>query len=169
MSWHYLQEQEEASWEGSSLAGAPMRKCSKCRREMTVDDFGNAKYWCRRCRTAGTKDWWARNRDAVNEQCRARYARQTVPSSTRYRRALRADVLRAYGSACACCGEARTEFLCVDHVGGGGTKQRRESGRSSIYAKLRRTGYPLGYRILCWNCNSSMGLYGYSPANRDFR
>lgn len=29
--------------------------------------------------------------------------------------------------------------------------------------------YPSGFRVLCWNCNSSLGLYGYSPANRDFK
>ena len=79
-----------------------------------------------------------------------------------HRRSVRLSVLMAYGGSCACCGEKATEFLVMDHVNGGGTRQRREIG-GHLYAFLLREGLPLGYRVLCHNCNSSFGYYGYCP------
>jgi hypothetical protein len=31
---------------------------------------------------------------------------------------------------------------------------------------LKRNGYPKGFRVLCHNCNSARGLYGYCPHKR---
>jgi transcriptional regulator with XRE-family HTH domain len=80
----------------------------------------------------------------------------------------RLEALLRYGGdppQCACCGETVVEFLAVDHVNGGGGKHRRAlHGRvSSIYLWLRQEGYPDGFRVLCHNCNSAMGYYGYCP------
>ena len=84
-----------------------------------------------------------------------------------YQARLRKQVLTAYGDgklACACCGEAHYEFLCLDHVKGGGGKER-QSGLSSLNLlyKLRREGFPPGYRVLCANCNMAYGLRGVCP------
>ena len=74
-------------------------------------------------------------------------------------------VMIHYGGKCVCCGEARIEFLSVDHVNGGGEKQKRELGiGSDMYSWLIRNNFPEeGYRVLCFNCNMARGFYGYCP------
>jgi hypothetical protein len=63
---------------------------------------------------------------------------------------------------CQCCGESNIEFLTFDHVEGGGRQHRKDIG-GNFYGWLRRQGYPEGFRVLCFNCNCSLGHYGYCP------
>lgn len=72
--------------------------------------------------------------------------------------------LAGYGGECVCCGEDRFELLSIDHINGNGRKHRREeiNGRS-IYQWLVAENYPLGFRILCYNCNCSDGFFGKCP------
>jgi hypothetical protein len=63
---------------------------------------------------------------------------------------------------CECCGEVRLPFLTIDHVEGGGSSHRRELN-SSIYKWLKKTGYPSGFRILCYNCNMAYAFLGFCP------
>jgi len=69
---------------------------------------------------------------------------------------------------CACCGEWRLEFLTLDHIDGGGN-QHRKSGMTGrkFYLWLKREGFPPGYRVLCMNCNCSIGFYGYCPHQKE--
>lgn len=60
------------------------------------------------------------------------------------------------------------ELACFAGAGGG-SKHRKEIGVASTYSWLKKNKYPEGFRVLCWNCNSSLGLYGYSPADKSFR
>lgn len=76
---------------------------------------------------------------------------------------LKAEVMVIYGGICECCGESNLEFLCIDHVNGGGNKHRDEIGKGNLYQWLKKMGYPEGFRVLCHNCNFSMGAYGYCP------
>jgi hypothetical protein len=74
-------------------------------------------------------------------------------------------VLKQYGDVCACCSESNPYFLQIDHINGGGIAERRALG---IYGQkflryLEKQGFPGGYRVLCANCNFSMGLYGFCP------
>lgn len=64
---------------------------------------------------------------------------------------------------CACCGDGHYEFLCIDHVNGGGMVHRKEVGGSGIYYWLISNNFPGGFRVLCHNCNLSLGFYGYCP------
>ena len=87
---------------------------------------------------------------------------------TAYRRKRYADawaeLLVAYGSRCACCGETRERFLTIDHVfNDGGAEKRREGYGSGIgfYLFLKRRGYPKDrYRLLCYNCNCGRARNG---------
>ena len=96
---------------------------------------------------------------------------ETKDNSTRqwfYQRRLKRATLVAYGGLtpkCECCGEHNIEFLVIDHINGGGNKERKANklGGSSFYRWLAKAGYPAGYRVLCSNCNISLGLYGYCP------
>jgi len=80
----------------------------------------------------------------------------------RYQQRIRLDVLLMYGNKCVCCGEKNNEFLTIDHINGGGTKHRKEIG-ASFYLWLERNNYPNEYRVLCMNCNFSIGIRGYCP------
>lgn len=90
-----------------------------------------------------------RRRDAAEYQQRVRkpfYAR------------LRAEVLAAYGNACACCGEIEPLFLQVDHINNDGHLQRKNAGRhwdwSAFMRWLKAEGFPKdNYQLLCANCN----------------
>lgn len=76
--------------------------------------------------------------------------------------ALRAELLAAYGSACACCGERQPLFLDLDHVENDGAAHRREVGNNTQVAlQLRAQGWPKGrYQLLCCNCNQGKARNG---------
>jgi hypothetical protein len=82
----------------------------------------------------------------------------------------RAEVYRRYGGGqirCACCGETEISFLSIDHINGGGTKQRRENkSLKCLAAWVRSQGYPKDFQILCMNCNRGKYVYGECPHTR---
>lgn len=65
---------------------------------------------------------------------------------------------------CSCCNESDTDVLCVDHINGDGGEHRKLIG-NTLYLWLKRNNYPPGFRILCHNCNQSLGSRGYCPHN----
>ena len=129
------------------------RLCTKCGKRLpkTAEYFQPLRKspWfearCLECKRAASREHYARDRDAAFEY----YSWGDVK--------------------CACCGETRREFLSIDHIDGGGTAHRREfRGRyASIYQWLRANDYPEGFQVLCMNCNSSIGFYGYCPHQRE--
>jgi hypothetical protein len=76
---------------------------------------------------------------------------------------LRAEILEAYGSKCACCGESTPEFLSIDHVEGGGYEHRKRRGPNCVLRDVKLEGFPPKYQLLCHNCNMAKGLYGRCP------
>jgi hypothetical protein len=49
-------------------------------------------------------------------------------------------------------------MLTIDHVDQNGAADRRTHGdatSATFYTRLRREGFPPGYRVLCFNCNIS--------------
>lgn len=72
---------------------------------------------------------------------------------------LRAEVVAAYGSACACCAESQVVFLALDHINGGGNAHRRSIGSgsgsaTSLYRDVKGRGFPRDeFQLLCHNCN----------------
>ncbi len=79
---------------------------------------------------------------------------------------LRTKALSLYGGKCECCGESRYDMLTFDHKPDV-IHETKIRGVALVYEVIRefeRSGYPNSkYRILCWNCNLSYGLYGYCP------
>ena len=79
---------------------------------------------------------------------------------------------RSYGGKCECCGEAHREFLTIDHVNGDGAAHRRAIGGKGrrLYVAIKAEGFPQDrYRLLCLNCNISLGFYGYCPHHPELR
>ena len=65
---------------------------------------------------------------------------------------------------CECCHETLFEFLTLHHVYGQGMKERKRDPRQRvIYAYTLNENFPKGFRVLCVNCNFSLGMYGYCP------
>ncbi len=57
---------------------------------------------------------------------------------------------------CALCGEDNISVLCIDHIEGGGTKDRKKKGKIGSLAfhyAVIKAGYPSNLRVLCRNCN----------------
>lgn len=104
---------------------------------------------CPACRKKYLQEY--RKRKSVRQRRRDRY------------REIREEVIRGYGGKCECCGEDRIEFLAIDHRNGGGRKERRTKSIYQILRKIQEDSYPDEYRVLCHNCNSALGFYGYCP------
>lgn len=71
-----------------------------------------------------------------------------------------------YTYRCACCLETHLEFLTIDHIEGEGNKHRKEIGSRGghdFYTWLKKNHFPIGYRVLCMNCNHALGIWGYCP------
>jgi len=66
----------------------------------------------------------------------------------------RERVLDHYGRECAFCGETDKDVLVIDHIEGNGNMHRRQIGTSNIYWWLISNHFPIGYRVLCFNCNN---------------
>lgn len=82
---------------------------------------------------------------------------------------LKLEVIGLGGGECACCGERRPAFLCVDHIDGGGRKDReRLPSPSAYYRDIKRRGFPKGRcRLLCCNCNSAISVYDICPHDKE--
>lgn len=76
----------------------------------------------------------------------------------RYNRLCKHKVMAHYSEAsepqCARCGIADLDVLCIDHINGGGKQHRKEVGHGILFYRwLVKNDYPLGYQVLCFNCN----------------
>ncbi|KKN72366.1 hypothetical protein LCGC14_0411930 [marine sediment metagenome] len=78
---------------------------------------------------------------------------------------LRGQALELYGGECECCGESNPNYLTFDHINGdGGRLWARLGGGGSRYRVVIKAGYPNSrYRLLCYNCNIALGIYGHCP------
>jgi hypothetical protein len=82
-----------------------------------------------------------------------------------YLRGRRLKIIAAYGGKCVCCGEHNKEFLAIDHVNGDGKQDRLKYKSHQLHSIIIKENYPPRYRLLCHNCNSAIGFYGYCPHN----
>lgn len=91
------------------------------------------------------------------------YRGRRLENMKRYKQRGRDAVLKQYGSRCACCAEDTLEFLELDNIKGGGNIHRKSEKRD-LYRVVKEQGFPKDeYRLLCSNCNHSMGVRGYCP------
>lgn len=129
------------------------KQCSRCGKWKSKTEFekqsnhkDGLKSFCRKCHSNYNSSWARNHRNYVNDTMK------------RYREKLRLEVLTHYGGnppKCACCGEMIIQFLTLDHINGGGHKERLKYGMGSfgLYIHLRKTGFPEGYQVFCMSCN----------------
>ena len=149
------------------------RKCSKCRIIKPISKFQKEtrsrfriSAWCKDCSNKGNRE---------RRRKRLKYYKETEAKSRKRNRKtirqwhknkrleMKKKIINHYGGKCACCGESRIEFLAIDHIKGGGKKHRKNIGAGNLLYWIIRNNYPKRFRILCHNCNMSLGLYGYCP------
>jgi hypothetical protein len=163
------------------------KACAKCKQELPLSDFyvykpsksrpsGGPHSYCKGCDKKATMASQAkRPPEALRESTRVRVkraidnradwyvnylARQKVKGASR-----RAEVLAAYGGACACCGETIPEFLAVDHIHEDGSEHRKAiGGTGRLYEWLKKNNFPKDrFQLLCWNCNRGKSICGQCP------
>jgi hypothetical protein len=79
-------------------------------------------------------------------------------------RALKLEVIAAYGRECRCCGEADWRKLTVDHVNGDGHSHRKKYGSAGFYHRLKADGFPQDrFQLLCWSCNAVKHYFPGEP------
>lgn len=122
------------------------------------------------------KEWYHKTKDSPRhkELRKLQYIKhsdkikaKTKVTSKERRKQLKEEVIREYGGVCVCCGDNHIEFMTIDHINGGGRQHRKEincGGGWNFYAWLKKNLYPKDeYRLLCFNCNSALGAFGYCP------
>lgn len=143
-----------------------------CEEGHIVDKVRKRDGKCFRCvMNQHRRNYVARHPPTYTEEVRA--TDRSYRKDVRYK--LKNRLFSVLGGECECCGEKELMFLCVDHKKGGGSKHRAQVGKSyrMFYWILRQID-ELGlervkedFRILCWNCNSAMGLFGSCPHQRN--
>ena len=134
---------------------ARRRQFDKAHRQRTNDK--RRKRWredseLRERSHVAVRKYRANNQERIKNRNRERYRQRRV------------EVINRYGGKCVCCGETMFEFLVLDHVHGGGGRERKTLPTTSLIRKLYTSPVLLpGYRILCHNCNMALGFYGYCP------
>lgn len=153
--------------------------CSKCKKEYPIDKFyhnHSKKLGIRNeCVLCSKKDNDKRYYEKYKNDPEYKAGRKAYAHEWHLRNAIKRHqemsdnakrqrllCIEHYGGKCDCCGEKRYEFLAIDHINGGGGKHRKQIGNHTV-AWLVRNNFPDGFRILCHNCNQSLGHYGYCP------
>lgn len=109
-----------------------MKRCSKCGGRKRPEDFGRNR---------------ARH-DGLDVYCRPCKSADYSRREQSYRHA----ALDALGGRCAHCGIDDYRVLCIDHVNGGGTQERKSGKKQlSFYRAVSMDTH--GFQALCWNCN----------------
>lgn len=154
--------------------------CTKCGLEKFVGEFSpNGKAGvkrdsiCKECRRIMAAERYRANPEKCRSIAISSYHKNgDVRRSAMKRRAdeLKDKVFMAYGGyKCACCGETKKPFLTIDHIDGGGTKHRKEmkGGGCFTYRWIVKNGFPAGFQVLCFNCNSGRAQNGGVCPHKD--
>lgn len=133
-----------------------MTKCLKCGKEF--EPKYHSKFCSGLCRKEYQKEY---NRNHVKNWWRTHpksYEKNKLLKKKRDEE-LRLLVLTHYGGKCVCCGETEIRFLEVDHINGGGCKERKalfgneHTSGSTFFRWIIRNKFPIRYQVMCSNCN----------------
>ena len=145
-------------------------ECLVCRAPLPTPTHWRTKYCSKACEWRKTKT--RKKKAYIRRYCKNAWKNmkeeKKIAERARLREyyaVLRRAAIKHYGGCCACCGEARIEFLAIDHINGHGNEHRRVRGTENISQWLKKHNYPNGFRVLCHNCNMSIGFYNYCPHN----
>ena len=139
--------------------------CSKCKQQKPTSEFQvdnrvsrGFTYQCKECRKVykKTSQWHEYSKKYVKE-----HLEDYREAAARRRR----EAISLLGGKCECCGEKEYKFLAIDHIHGLHLRDRTESGNALVNKVRKNPKAKEIYRILCHNCNSAIGFYGFCPHN----
>jgi len=96
-------------------------------------------------------EYYKKNKDKIAE-----YYKKNKDKKAEYGKKIKKKVMNFYSSGemrCRDCKEDILELLTIEHINGGGVKQRKEMRSHNIYKWLIKENFPPGYAVLCIRCN----------------
>lgn len=144
------------------------RNCIVCGSEF--DAKGKQKTCSDNCHESHTKDArrrWNETHKDYHKLYQKKYYQKRRLKLKELRWQQRLQALKHYGGdppKCACCGESEPRFLEIDHINNNGNQHRKIVGKGRLVTDwLIKNNFPLGFQILCSNCNRAKGIYGICP------
>ncbi len=99
-----------------------------------------------------------KNKEDINKASRRwqkKHKKKMNIVRNRHYKKLRETVLDAYGGKCKKCGFKDKRVLQIDHIDGGGSKERKIMSPRQLLFYLKRNNFPREkYQVLCANCNA---------------
>jgi hypothetical protein len=97
-----------------------------------------------------------------NKASTKKYREEHSERDEAYYWAKKLELMNMYGGKCAICGKTELTVLTIDHIFGGGKKERDELRDNNInyYCKLLREPVRSDLRCLCIECNWKSRVYG---------
>jgi len=96
------------------------------------------------------KEYYKNNKEKWKNQQKSKEVDRKA--GKKYRVKQKILVINHYGGKCVCCGETNLVFLTIDHINNNGSTHRKEIG-SNLARWIIKNQYPIGFQVLCWNCN----------------
>lgn len=139
--------------------------CGMCNETRAIERFSPDKktttgfrWSCKDCEKIRRRKSYIRNRENRIESTKKYRAkegnyRKHLDYQKHYRNKTREKFFEIYGDKCACCGELGKVFLTLDHINGGGCKERRINSAMSTYRRAIKNIDHTEFRTLCMNCN----------------
>ncbi|PWT76406.1 MAG: hypothetical protein C5B59_06690 [Bacteroidetes bacterium] len=132
--------------------------CTSCSENQAEENHKQ----CRIC--LDKKNDYEKNRRAADPEHR----QALRDSQRRHKNRTRNEALKLLGGKCECCKETINEFLTFDHKYKDGNEHRKKlrhfaTGVGLYRRLLRDAELRKKFRILCWNCNCSIGIHGHCP------
>lgn len=141
------------------------KRCPSCGESKQVDQFyrhltgklaGKTSAYCRSCTRQRQSDYY-RDRGGADRQ---REYIKTPAGKAKSKRGnakdlarVRADARAHLGGVCQRCGFSDDRALQIDHVHGGGRKERSSSSAGMLYRRVIASVPGETYQLLCANCN----------------
>lgn len=143
-----------------------MKICIHCHILKPLEDFVKTKQrsldgYFNRCKMC----YLSAERERYHKRWHQEQKRREIKHSK-----LKISALEAYGSICQCCNESEQSFLTIDHINNDGAKHREQSnvgGGHNFYQWLKNNKYPIGFQVLCMNCNFSKYTNGGSCIHQE--
>jgi hypothetical protein len=164
---------------GSEKKSSFRSVCRRCYIKLGAAKAAKGGWRCEECGSEKKSSYGSVCRNCYKKRRRREGFVNKVADRLRTRRCLaraKFRIVEELGGRCACCGEDRLEFLTVDHVNGDGAEHKRKlgshrpsksTGPYEVYSCIKKQGYPRDkYRVLCFNCNCSIGVWGYCGHHR---
>lgn len=135
----------------------PMRGISESKKRFPSTD--GSIFRCTKCLQEKPKEDFTKNKiikSGIESACKACLNEKSKKWMREELVVLRNKILSILGNKCVWCGENDFRCLQIDHINGGGSKERREQKGATTYYKYiidEINNKTNRYQILCANCN----------------